>query len=124
VGPHQDEGVEGLQAGAEVDAGQFAPVDLGLGPGRGLDAAERPEPGGGVVGPDEPQYRAVGAFVAVLGDAVVVQGPGVDRPRREAIGLRGPAVADEVVDGLGQGIGPVGLVPPPVLGVVGLTRGR
>jgi hypothetical protein len=75
MGQHHDEGMEGLRPPPEVDAADLAPVDLGLGARRGLDAAERPQLGCGIAGPYEPQDRAVGAPVLVLTDEVVVQGP-------------------------------------------------
>src|SRR5262249_59657781 len=88
-----------------------------LGPRRGLDAAERPQPGRGIAGPHEPQDRAIGARVLILTDQVVVEGPDVDRRMGVVLASRRPAVADEVVDDVGPGIGLVGLVLPAILGL-------
>jgi Integrase core domain len=58
VGPDHDEGGEGLRPPADVDPGPLAPVGPSRGTRRGLDAAQRPQPGRRVSGPDEPQGRA------------------------------------------------------------------
>ena len=64
-----DEGVDRRRSVgvAEVDPGGLAPIALGLGPGRGLDPAERADRGPAVAGPHELADRLVGAVVPVLG---------------------------------------------------------
>ena len=45
VGQDHDEGIQRLRPVADVDVGKLAPIDLGLGARRRLDAPEGPQPG-------------------------------------------------------------------------------
>src|SRR3954454_15906315 len=83
----------------EVDASEFAPVALGLGPGRGLDPAERADRRPAVAGADELADRLVGAAVGVLGLEEFVEEQDAGRPLL-AVDFR--LGLPPVGDGLGQ----------------------
>jgi hypothetical protein len=82
VAQDHHEGIEGRRplGVAEVDAAEFAPIALGLGPGRGLDAAERANRGSAVASPHELADRLVRAVVAMLGAEELVEELDAGRP--------------------------------------------
>ena len=82
------------RATADDDAGEVAPVDLGLGPGRSLHATPGAASRLGVVLGDEALYRAQASAVVVLGDE-----PGME--------LGGVGSGHRVVP-VGDGVGDLG----------------
>src|SRR3954447_23159705 len=99
VAEDHDEGIERRRpvGVAEVDVSEFAPVALGLGPGWGLDPAERADRWPAVAGADELADRLVGAVVGVLGLEEFVEEQDAGRPLlSQGLGLGVPPVGDGV----------------------------
>jgi hypothetical protein len=66
VRQHQDEAVQHLRPLADVQVGELAPIDLGLGARHRLDAPEGPQPRLGVTRPHEAEHRLVRTGVGVV----------------------------------------------------------
>jgi hypothetical protein len=97
VAQDHDEGVEGRRSlgVAEVDAPEFAPIALCLGPGWGLDPPERANRGSAVAGPHELADRLVRAVIAVLGAEELVEELDAGRPLlAQDLGLGLPPMGD------------------------------
>ena len=99
VAEDHDEGIERRRAVgvAEVDASEFAPIALGLGPGRGLDPAERADRRPAVAGADELADGLVGAVVAIFVAEEFLEEQDAGWPlQAEGLGLGLPPVGDGV----------------------------
>ena len=123
VAQDHDEGVEGRRSlgVAEVDAAEFAPVALCLGPGRGLDVPERANRWSAVASPHELADRLVRAVVAMLGAEEFVEELDAGRPvLAQSLGLRLPPMGDRL--GQAELLDPRRL-PPAIAGsVLGATE--
>ena len=118
VAEDHDEGIDRRRplGVAEVDASEFAPIALGLGPGRGLDPPERADRGPAVAGADELADRLVGAVVAIFVAEEFLEEQDAGRPlQAEDLGLGLPPVGDGV--GQAELLDPRRL-PPAIAGVV------
>src|SRR4051794_6937203 len=101
VAEDHDEGVDRRRSVgvAQVDASEFAPIALGLGPGWGLDSPERADRRPAVAGADELADRLVGAVVAIFVAEEFLKEQDAGGPLlAQDLGLGLPPVGD----GLGQ----------------------